>query len=75
MQHLTAPACTLQVAEVLLHAGNLKRAGDEIAAELRVAPHSLRALVRRGEVELLRGDVQAALADWSQALELDPSTL
>ena len=67
------PGLHLATAEVLLHAGNLKRAEDEIAAELRVAPHSLRALVRRGEVELLRGDVPAALADWSQALELDPA--
>jgi tetratricopeptide (TPR) repeat protein len=40
---------------------------------LEVAPHSLRALVRRGEVELLRGDVPGALADWSQALALDPA--
>lgn len=63
----------IEMAEVLLHAGNLKRAEDEIAAELRVAPHSLRALVRLGEVELLRGDVPAALADWSQALALDPA--
>ncbi|HXW15320.1 MAG TPA: tetratricopeptide repeat protein [Terriglobia bacterium] len=67
------PGLHMEVAEVLLHAGNLKRAEDEIEAELRVAPHSLRAMVRRGEVELLRGDVRAALADWSQALELDPA--
>ena len=62
----------IAMAEVLLHAGNLKRAEDEIAAELRITPHSLRVLVRRGEVRLLKGDVQAALADWSQALALDP---
>jgi tetratricopeptide (TPR) repeat protein len=63
----------LAMAEVLLHAGNLKRAEEEIAAELRIAPHSLRAVVRRGEVEFLRGDVPQALADWSQALALDPA--
>ena len=62
----------IAMAEVLLHAGNLKRAEDEIAAELRIAPHSLRATVRRGEVRMLNGDVQAALADWSHALALDP---
>jgi tetratricopeptide (TPR) repeat protein len=67
------PGLHIEMAEVLLHAGNLRRAEDEIAAELHTAPHSLRALVRRGEVELLRGDVPAALADWSQALELDPA--
>jgi len=61
------------LAEVLLHASNLKRAEDEIAAELEIAPHSLRALVRRGEVELLRGNVPRALSDWSQALALDPA--
>jgi len=63
----------VEMAEVLLHAGNLKRAEEEIAAELRVAPHSLRALVRLGEVKLLRGDVPAVLADWTQALALDPA--
>jgi tetratricopeptide (TPR) repeat protein len=63
----------IALAEVLLHAGNLKRAEDEIAAELRIAPHSLRAMVRRGEVEFLRGDVPQALADWSQALALAPA--
>ena len=63
----------IEIAEVLLHAGSLKRAEDEIAAELLVAPDSLRALVRRGEVKLLRGDVPAALADWSQALAQDPA--
>jgi tetratricopeptide (TPR) repeat protein len=61
------------LAEVLLHAGNLKRAQDEIAAELEIAPHSLRSMVRRGEVELLQGDVPRAMADWSQALALDPT--
>ena len=66
------PGLHLEMAEVLLHSGNLKRAEEEVAAELEVAPHSLRALVRRGEVELLRGDVPAALADWTQTLELDP---
>lgn len=66
------PGLHIEMAEVLLHAGNLKRADDEIAAELRIAPHSLRALVRRGEVEFLRSDVKAALADWAPALDLDP---
>ena len=63
----------IKMAEVFLHAGNLKRAEDEIAAELRIAPQSLRALVRRGELELVQGAVPQALADWSQALSLDPA--
>jgi len=65
------PSLHIALAEVLLRAGNLQRAEDEIAAELRIAPHSLRAQVRRGEVELLRGEVPQALDDWSQALALD----
>jgi len=61
----------LEIAEILLHAGSLKHAEEEIAAELRLSPHSLSAVVRRGEIELLLGEVKAALADWSQALAGD----
>jgi tetratricopeptide (TPR) repeat protein len=65
------PGLHIKMAEVFLHAGNAARAEDEVAAERRVAPASLRALVRQGEVELLLGDVLRALADWAQALDLD----
>jgi len=67
------PGLHIEMAEVLLHAGNLKLAADEISKELRIMPHSLRAQVRRGEIELLLGKVPAALADWSQTLNLDPA--
>jgi tetratricopeptide (TPR) repeat protein len=67
------PGLHIAMAEVLLHGGNLQRAEQEIAAELSIAPHSLRARVRRGEVELLKDDILAALADWTQALEVDPA--
>jgi tetratricopeptide (TPR) repeat protein len=63
----------LEIGEVFLHAGNLKRAQEEMAAELRLNPHNLRARVRRGEVNLLNGDVAGAMADWSQAITVDPT--
>ncbi len=58
----------LEIGEVFLHAGNLPRAAEEIAAELHLQPHNLRAKVRQGEVKLLDGDAPGALADWSQAI-------
>jgi tetratricopeptide (TPR) repeat protein len=61
----------LEIGEVFLHAGNLKRAQEEIAAELHLHPHNLRALVRQGEVKLLSGDVPGALVDWSHAMTVD----
>lgn len=65
------PGLHLEEAEVFLHAGNLQRAREEIAAELALDPHSLAARVRRGEIELLGGDVAAALSDWAEAMAVD----
>jgi tetratricopeptide (TPR) repeat protein len=57
--------------EVLLHAGRLSRALEQFNAELQIHPGNLRARVRRGEIELLQGQLDAAVADWSEALSQD----
>jgi len=61
----------LEIGEVFMRTGGLENALAEIDAELKLYPHSLRARVRRGEIELLRGDLEGSLADWTQALEQD----
>lgn len=66
------PGFHLAAGEIYLRAGNLKAAREEINAELKVRPQSLRATVRRGEIKLLSADVEGALADWGQALAIDP---
>jgi len=60
----------LELGEVFLHAGNLRRAREEIDTELQ-SYQSLPALVRRGEAEMLDGEVDGALADWSKAIADD----
>jgi tetratricopeptide (TPR) repeat protein len=74
---LTASAETsgvhVEMGEVLLRQGKLKLAAEEFEAELKSYPQSLRALVRRGEVRLIEGNVDGALQDWAQALETDAS--
>src|SRR6202045_3050667 len=54
--------------EVLLRAGKVKQAALEFEEELQLNPQSLRALVRRGEIELIQGNIDAALTDWTQAI-------
>ncbi len=61
----------VQLGEVLLHAGRELQASREFDAELRLHPNDLRALVRRGEIELLEQNVDSALRDWEQALAVD----
>jgi tetratricopeptide (TPR) repeat protein len=61
----------LELGEVLLQAGKLKRAVEEFDTELTINPHSLRALVRRGEVRLAEAKVDGSLEDWSLAIEID----
>jgi tetratricopeptide (TPR) repeat protein len=63
----------LEIGEVFMRTGGLENALTEIDAELKLYPHSLRARVRRGEIELLRGNLEGSLADWSRALERDRS--
>ncbi len=61
----------VELGEVLLQAAQTRRAAEEFAKELAKNPHSLRALVRRGEVKLIDGDVDGALQDWTQAIAVD----
>ena len=61
----------VELGEVLLRAGKLKWAGEEFGAELGLDPQSLRAIVRRGELRLIEGDIDDALQDWMQATSID----
>jgi len=61
----------VELGEVLLHAGKVKQAALEFSAELQLNPQSLRALVRRGEIELIQENIDAALKDWTQAIVID----
>lgn len=66
-----APVLHVELGEVLVRAGRFDRAIRELDEELQIAPHSVRALVRRGEAELLAGSLELALSDWTRALEID----
>jgi tetratricopeptide (TPR) repeat protein len=61
----------VELGEVLLHAGKVKQAALEFEAELQLNPQSLRALVRRGEIELIQENIDSALKDWTQAIAID----
>ena len=70
----TAPRQTelhVELGEVLLHAGKVNQAAREFGEELQLNPQSLRALVRRGEIELIQENIDAALKDWTQAIAID----
>src|SRR5256884_9281335 len=63
------PGLHVEIGEVLLRAGRVKRAAMEFEQELRVAPGSLRPIVRRGETEFILGDVEEALGDWTRVVD------
>ncbi|MGC2161010.1 MAG: tetratricopeptide repeat protein [Silvibacterium sp.] len=65
------PGLHVELGEVFLRAGKLQSATHEFDEELRVNPHSVRAFARRGEAELLEGDLDSSLRDWSQAITID----
>ena len=67
----TRPGLHVGLGEVFLRAGRLDQAAQEFEQELRVDPNSLRAIVRRGEVKLIRGDIDGALEDWTRATAID----
>lgn len=61
----------VSLGEVFLRAGRVEQAAREFEEELRIGPYNLRAIVRRGEVNLIQGDIDAALEDWTRALSMD----
>jgi tetratricopeptide (TPR) repeat protein len=61
----------VELGEVLLHAGKVNQAAREFDEELQLNPQSLRALTRRGEIELIQENIDAALKDWTQAIATD----
>src|SRR6266700_768210 len=65
------PGLHVELGEVLLRAGKLTRASLEFEEELHLAPHSLRAIVRRGETKLIQGDIEGFLQDWNTAIATD----
>jgi tetratricopeptide (TPR) repeat protein len=65
------PELHAELGEVLLRAGRIDRAAREFEEELRLHPGDSRATMRRGEVKLLRGDLDGALQDWTQAMDTD----
>src|SRR5439155_18944289 len=65
------PGLHVGLVEVLLRAGKLTRASLEFEQELQHAPRSLRAIVRRGETKLIKGDLEGSLQDWNAAITVD----
>jgi tetratricopeptide (TPR) repeat protein len=65
------PGLHVELGEVFLQAGKLKRAAGEFDDELAADRHSLRAILRRGEVKLIQGDIDGSLADWSRVISED----
>lgn len=61
----------VELGEVLLRQGKLKRAAEEFVQELNLNPNSLRAVVRLGELKLIQGDLEGSLLDLEKALETD----
>jgi tetratricopeptide (TPR) repeat protein len=61
----------VELGEVLLRARRLEPAAHEFDQELQLDGNSVRALVRRGEVKLIQGDVAACMHDWAQAIAID----
>lgn len=65
------PGVHVEMGEVLLRAGRVKRAVAEFDKELSIDPASIRAITRRGEAKLILGDIEGALLDWTQAIDSD----
>jgi len=61
----------LELGEVLLGAGKISQAAKEFDQALALEPNNLRALVRRGEIQLIQRNVQGALAEWARAITVD----
>jgi tetratricopeptide (TPR) repeat protein len=61
----------VELGEVLLRQGKVKRAAEEFEEELKLYPYSFRAVVRLGEVKLIQDDLEGALGDWTRVLDTD----
>lgn len=71
----TAQGLHAELGEVQLPAGNWQAAQQAFDEELKLNPHSVRALSRRGETELVQKNIAAALQDWTQAMAIDSAQL
>lgn len=67
----TTPELHVELGEVLLRAGRMDRAAREFDEELRLYPGDSRAIMRRGEIKLLQGNLDGALQDWTQVMVTD----
>ena len=65
------PGIHVELGEVLLRARRLEPAAHEFDQELQLDSNNVRALVRRGEVKLIQGDIEACMHDWARALAID----
>ncbi len=65
------PGLHVELGELLLRAGKLARASLEFEEELHLVPYNIRATVRRGEIKLIKGDVEGSLRDWNTAIIKD----
>jgi tetratricopeptide (TPR) repeat protein len=61
----------VELGEVLLGTGKINQAAKEFEEELALDANNLRALVRRGEIRLIQGDVESGYADWTRAIAVD----
>ena len=67
----TTPEVHVELGEVLLRAGRINQAAAEFEEELRLHPGDSCAVLRRGEIKLLQGDLDGALQDWAQVMDTD----
>src|SRR5204862_5865243 len=65
------PGIHVELGEVLLRARRLEAGAHEFDEELQLDNNNVRALVRRGEVKLIQGDVEACMHDWARAITID----
>ncbi|HVN34176.1 MAG TPA: XrtA/PEP-CTERM system TPR-repeat protein PrsT [Casimicrobiaceae bacterium] len=71
---LSIPVVLAQ-ADVLLRMGQPARASGLVADAIKLAPNNSAAWNLRGSIAHIKGDSQAALADYAKAIELDPANL
>ena len=65
----------LALANTLLSAGQAAKAASLVDEAIKLAPKDPSALIMRASIALRKGDLKAALADYSKAIALDPGSL